>query len=64
MKHCPCNFATQLRRLAALVESKCKQCSLAGATFALEKLSDASDQIKEKDLNINTTLKRKDNEKD
>ena len=33
-------------------------------TFALEKLSDASDQIKEKNLNINTTLKRKDNEKD
>ena len=62
MKHCRRNFATQLRRLAALVESKCKQCSLAGATFALEKLSDASDQIK--DLNINTTLKRKDNEKD
>jgi len=36
MKHYGGTFATQLRRLAALVESKCKQCSLAGATFAAE----------------------------
>ena len=37
MKHYGGTFATQLRRLAALVESKCKQCSLAGATFATQK---------------------------
>ena len=37
MKHYGVTFATQLRRLAALVESKCKQCSLAGATFATQK---------------------------
>ena len=52
MKHCLPTFATQLRRLAALVASKCKQCSLAGATFAASKNdnSDASDQITEKEI--------------
>ena len=37
MKHYGGIFATQLRRLATLVESKCKQCSHTSATFATQK---------------------------